>query len=501
MNTQYKTAFIIVMSMLAGAGIMFVSGSHMESSTTQEVGREDKKPDYWVAPMDANYRRDRPGKSPMGMDLVPVYENMDSPGTVEISPNVVNNIGVRIVPVERKQLRNKIKTVGYIQYDEDKLIHIHPRVSGWVERLYVGASGDEIKKGQALYSLYSPELVNAQEELLLALSRNNSRLVRAAEDRLRSLKLSDQLIRSIKQSKQAQKNVTFYAQQDGVIDNLKIREGFYVEPGITIMSIGELDEVWVEAEVFERQASIVRDGLPVSMSLDYIPERVWEGKIDYIYPSLDAKTRTLRVRLRFENKDKTLKPNMFAQVIIHVDSPQDVIVVPREALIRSEDQDRVVLALGKGRFKSIEVQTGQRDERHVAISQGLQLGDRVVVSAQFLLDSESSKNSDFMRMNHTATKPMEGKGEAVGNTVEAQGLVNDINVEQRVANISRDAITQWQRPPMTMDFVVEESLDISRLKKGQRVNFTLAVIEDQFIIQAIHDQTEKATTGKEFSHD
>lgn len=405
MNKNYKTMLMVVVSMLVGAGIMSTFGNRMPMNGTQNTAaagstKKDKEPDYWVAPMDANYRRDKPGKSPMGMDLIAVYANSDSPGTVRINADVVNNIGVRTAAVESKRLHSKIKTVGYVQYDEERLVHIHPRVSGWVERLYVGATGDEVKQGQALYSLYSPELVNAQEELVLALSRNNARLAQAAEERLRSFKINKQFIQAIKKNKRVQKTVTFYAQKDGVIENLNIREGFHVKPGMTIMSIGTLDHVWVEAEVFERQVSLVTKDLPVTMTLDYMPERKWQGKIDYVYPSLDAKTRTLRVRLRFENKDKILKPNMFAQVIIHADSLQETIVVPNQALIRSEEQDRVVLALGEGRFKSIAVQVGQRDDEFVAVRKGLQVGDEVVISAQFLLDSESSKSSDFLRMDH-----------------------------------------------------------------------------------------------------
>ena len=236
---------------------------------------------------------------------------------------------------------------------------------------------------------------------MLALSRSNQRLARAAEDRLHALQLSKKLIQQIKKNRQVEKTVTFYAKQSGVVDNLNIREGFYVKPGVNIMSIGALDNVWVEAEIFERQAALVKAGLPVTMSMDYLPERKWQGEIDYVYPSLDEKTRTLRVRLRFSNQDKVLKPNMFTQVIIHADSLQEVLLVPQQAVIRSADQDRVVMALGEGRFKSVAVQIGQRDDQHIAIIKGLEEGDKVVVSAQFLLDSESSKSSDFQRMNHS----------------------------------------------------------------------------------------------------
>jgi len=286
-----------------------------------------------------------------------------------------------------------------VQYDEDRLIHIHPRVEGWIEKLHVKAAGDPVAIGQPLYELYSPQLVNAQEELLLALKRNNERLVQAAEDRLLALQLSPGFIGELKRERQVRQTITFRAPQNGVVDNLNIREGFYVKPGTTLMSIGALDDVWVEAEVFERQAALVAVGLPVTMTLDYLPGETWEGTVDYVYPSLDEKTRTLRIRLRFNNEAGTLKPNMFAQVLIRAGPSQDTLIIPREAVIRTGDQDRVVLALGAGRFKSIAVDLGRVDQQDAEILRGLQVGDRVVVSAQFLLDSESSKTSDFMRMH------------------------------------------------------------------------------------------------------
>jgi Cu(I)/Ag(I) efflux system membrane fusion protein len=362
------------------------------------------KPLYWVAPMDPDYRRDKPGKSPMGMDLVPVYAigaggADEGPGTIEISPEVVNNLGVRTAHVERRALSTRIRTVGYVQYDQDRLIHIHPRVEGWIEKLYVKAAGDPVVQGQPLYELYSPQLVNAQEEMLLSLKRNNQRLVQAAQDRLLALQLSASFIDELKRERQVRQTITFRAPQSGVVDNLNIREGFFVKPGTTLMSIGALDDVWVEAEVFARQAALVEVGLPVVMTLNYLPGKEWRGTVDYVYPSLDEKTRTLRLRLRFNNAAGILKPNMFAQVFIEAGRGEDALMIPREAVIRTGSQDRVVLALGAGRFKSVAVRLGQLDEQYSQILEGLKEGDMIVVSAQFLLDSESSKSSDFMRMH------------------------------------------------------------------------------------------------------
>ena len=339
----------------------------------------------------------------MGMDLVPVYPEAagnSEPGTVRISPNVVNNLGVRTDKVIRDAWHSEIRTVGYVSYNEDKLIHIHPRVAGWVETLYVKAAGNPVTADQPLYDLYSPELVNAQEEMLLAIKRKNRQLIEAAQARLRALQMSESFIERLISSGEVMQTVTFRAGRSGVVDNLAIREGFYVQPGTTMMSIGILDEVWVEAEIFERQAGEVKAGLAVTMTLDYLPGRRWEGEVDYVYPALDPKLRTAKVRLRFANKGGLLKPNMFAQVVIHGDTSADVLSVPREAVIRTGSQNRVVLALGEGRYKSVAVRLGRMGEQRMEILEGLEDGDSVVSSAQFLLDSESSKSSDFTRMSH-----------------------------------------------------------------------------------------------------
>ncbi|MFT5084449.1 MAG: Cu(I)/Ag(I) efflux system membrane fusion protein [Lentisphaeria bacterium] len=404
--------------LVVGAAVATLFATKTSETSGESVADEDEQQVlYWAAPMDANYQRDKPGLSPMGMQLIPVYQDeqgasLDGPGTVSISPNVVNNLGVRTAKAKKQSMYTTITTVGYVGYNQDKLVHIHPRVEGWVDKLYLKSAGDPVRKGQPLYDLYSPQLVNAQEELLLAMNRSANkqgpnRLIEAAKDRLKALQIDDDFIAQLMHKKQVKQTVRFYSPQSGVVDNLNIREGFFVGPGTTLMSIGALDEVWVEAEVFERQASLVEIGLPVTMTLDYLPGERWEGKVDYVYPTLDAKTRTARLRLKFANSNRTLKPNMYAQVEIHAHSADDVLVIPREALIRTGTQNRVVLAMGNGQFKSIAIGLGRLDGKFAEIKSGLSAGEAVVTSAQFLLDSESSKTSDFTRMHHQNDETLE----------------------------------------------------------------------------------------------
>ncbi|BDX05260.1 efflux RND transporter periplasmic adaptor subunit [Planctobacterium marinum] len=470
-----KPAVTLFATLITGAliGAGAVSLLQTPSSSSGAETSSEKQPLYWVAPMDANYRRDKPGKSPMGMDLVPVYEDDDetlSPGTVKIAPHVVNNLGVRTAPVQLAELNNAINTVGYVQYDEDKLLHIHPRVEGWIEKLFVKAEGDPVKKDAPLYTLYSPQLVNAQEEFVLALKRNDNALIAAARERLKALQLSNDFIGKLEQQRKVSQSVTFYAPQSGVIDALKTREGYFVQPGNTLMSIAQLEQVWVEAEVFERDTAVVVQGQPVSMTLDYLPGKVWQGEVDYIYPTLNPKTRTLRVRLTFDNPELLLKPNMFAQVVIHAhaQAQSDALLVPKESVIRTGKQDRVVLALGEGRFKSVAVTIGRVTANHIEILEGLEQSDEVVTSAQFLLDSESSKQSDFKRMNHDEEP----------DSLWMAGKVNDVMPGHRMVNISHEPAEAWGWPEMTMDFTVAQQVDINELEAGQSLHFEVTKTTD-----------------------
>lgn len=436
-NNKFSMGAGVVLGALITSGLFSLMS---DTAVNVADAAQEEKPLYWVAPMDPNYQRDKPGKSPMGMDLIPFYDNKAAgvdagPGSISISPDVVNNLGVRTALVESKVLQTEIKTVGYVKYDEDQLLHIHPRVQGWIDKLYVKAAGDPVKKGQALYEIYSPALVNAQEELVLVLERNNKRLVSAAEDRLKALQIPSKAISMLKKNRKVQQNVIFYSPQTGVVDNLNIRQGFYVKPGTSLMSIGALNQVWVEAEVFEEQAASVVEGLSVNMSLDYLPGKVWQGRVDYVYPTLDVKTRTLKVRLRFDNDNRELKPNMFAQVTIHTKTTGETLLIPKEAVIRTGLMDRAVLVLGEGRYKSVEVKLGRTSENFAEILMGLKEGERIVTSAQFLLDSESSKTSDFKRMNH-----VEDNAAKASDSVWTDATINSVMLDHRMVNVGHQAI-------------------------------------------------------------
>ncbi|MGI9247769.1 MAG: efflux RND transporter periplasmic adaptor subunit [Woeseiaceae bacterium] len=405
-----KNIVVIAFTIVAAIAIGVLIGRSMDSMPdvpTDSADGRAREVLYWVAPMDPNYRRDEPGKSPMGMDLVPMYadEVGGQRGVVSIDATIVNNLGVRTTKAERGQLSQRIETVGYVGYDEDTVQHVHTRVDGWIEKLATKATGDPVEKGQLLFELYSPTLVNAQEEYLVALRSSNKLLLKASKERLAALGVTGSEIARLDKDRTIRQRVRVYAQANGVIAHLGVREGIYVTPATEIMSVAELDRVWVLAEVFERQAAWVKPGQNAIVELDYLPGKTLQGTVDYVYPELDPKTRTLKVRLRFENAAQMLRPNMFARVTIQGDNTGEVVHVPREALIRGGSVDRVVVALGEGRFRAQPVEIGIESGDRVAIRKGISAGELVVVSGQFLIDSESNIDAALKRMDSSVEEP------------------------------------------------------------------------------------------------
>ncbi len=359
----------------------------------------------YVCPMHAQIIRDRPGSCPIcGMDLVPMQagdvtgQDRENP-VVDISPAVVNSMGVRTAKVVLGRLWRGINTVGYVNYDESRLSHVHLRTEGWIERLNVKSEGERVRRGEVLFELYSPALVTAQEEYLQALAVGNKPLIDASRERLLALGLTSGQVNGLRKSRKVSQRVSFHASQDGVVASLNVREGMYVKPVTEVLSLADLSSVWLLAEVFEQQSEWVKVGQPADVRLSYLPGRQGEGRVEYIYPSLNSKTRTLKVRLRFDNPDELLKPNMYADVTLYGGPKQGVLYIPREALIRTGTRQRVILALGEGRYQAREVVAGLESGEFVEIISGLAEGKEVVVSGQFLIDSEASLKASLMRMS------------------------------------------------------------------------------------------------------
>ncbi len=376
------------------------AGPAQESAVEHALKHLD--PTY-VCPMHSQIVRNEPGTCPIcGMVLVSVAVDGPMEGgqpVVSISPAVENNLGVRTAQVEHGALARRIDTVGYVDLDENRISHVHLRTEGWIERLMVKSEGERVETGQLLFEVYSPTLVNAQEEYLQAVATGNKALAVASRERLESVGVSPSQIKAIARAGKARQLTQVYAPQDGVVSALNVREGMYVKPATEVMTLADLSSVWLLAEVFERQAHWVQAGQPAEVRLSYAPGRQWEGLVEYVYPQLDLKTRTLKVRLRFDNPGEALKPNMFADVTLFAGPKGDVLSIPREALIRTGSEERVILALGDGRFQARRVTSGIESGDRVEIRQGLEEGEQVVTSGQFLIDSESSMKASLSRMS------------------------------------------------------------------------------------------------------
>ncbi|HAS6017651.1 efflux transporter periplasmic adaptor subunit [Vibrio vulnificus] len=481
-----KSLQIATVALLIGGALGFTANQYFNGHDMSAMAATDNKasnePLYWVAPMDPNYKRDKPGKSPMGMDLIPVYADdlagaNDKPGTVKIDPSVENNLGVKTAAVELAKLSPRIETVGYIAFDESQLWQTNVRVSGWVEKLYINAVGEQVKKGEALFTLYSPELVKAQEELLNAKRTGRDGLVKGATERLLSLGVDREQINQVIRRGKASQTIEIKALANGVIASLNIREGGYLSPAQAVISAGPLNEVWVDAEVFERQAHWLTNGSQASMTLDALPGKAWQGEVDYVYPILDPKTRTLRMRLKFANPNGELKPNMFANITLQPVSDSEVLTVPKSSVIRSGGMTRVVLAEGEGKYRSARIEIGREAGDKIEVLQGLTVNDRIVTSAHFMLDSESSQSADLSRINGV---------EAAAETAWAKGEITDLMADHGMLTINHQPVPEWNWPGMTMNFNAAQGVDLSALQKGQAIEFEMEKTpEGQYQIIAV----------------
>ncbi|WP_061007485.1 efflux RND transporter periplasmic adaptor subunit [Vibrio sp. CUB2] len=474
-----KTFKIATIALIVGGALgfganHFITGSaHDMSAMGGESAASSNDPLYWVAPMDPNYKRDKPGKSPMGMDLIPVYAEdlsgeKSAPGTITIDPSVENNLGVKTAKVTLEKLSPRIETVGYIAFDESLLWQTNVRVAGWVEKLYINAVGEKVKKGDVLFTLYSPELVKAQEELLNAYRTGRQGLVKGATERLVTLGVDRAQIKSITRRGKASQTIEIKAPADGVIASLNVREGGYLSPAQAVISAGPLDNVWVDAEVFERQAHWMKAGSQATMTLDAIPGNEWQGVVDYVYPILDPKTRTLRVRLKFPNPNGELKPNMFANIALQPVTDDAVLTIPKSSVIRSGGMTRVVLAEGDGKYRSARIEVGREAGEQIEVLQGLKQDDKIVTSAHFMLDSESSQSADLSRINGV---------EPEAETAWAKGEITDVMKDHRMLTINHQPVPEWDWPGMVMNFTLADGVEMGDLKKGQAIEFEMQKTE------------------------
>lgn len=409
-------------------------------------GPQERKILYWRAPMDPSYISDKPGKSPMGMDLVPVYAEEAVAGPqITIDPATIQNMGIRTTVVGRGPLIKTIRTVGRVDYDEEGVTFIDTKFEGWIERLHVDETGVQVNQGDPLFAVYSPKLYSAQEEYLAALrgverlsesimpeARDQAeRLVEAARVQLKYFDISDAQIDELRRTREITKTLTINSPASGIVTEKMALEGMYVKPGMRLYTLADLSTVWVYVDVYEYQLPWVRIGQDATMTLPYLPGRTYEGEVVYVYPYLEEQTRVIKVRLEFPNPELALKPGMYATVTLKSELEREAVLVPREAYIDSGVRRVAFLALPGGKFQPREIDVGvEAEDGMVEVRQGLEPGDRVVVSGQFLLDAESKLKEAIEKMLSAKNAPMQGSAAEVPSPSAMEHGTHEMTPEQ-----------------------------------------------------------------------
>lgn len=458
-----------IAAVAASAGYRYAGVNH-----PAEVANAERKVLYWYDPMYPQQKFDKPGKSPfMDMQLVPKYagEAADA-GTVSISPQMVQNLGVRSAEATSGSLEQRFEAVGAVAYNERGVVQLQARASGFVEKLHARAPLDPVARGAPLVEILYPEWAGAQDEFLFLL-KNNSSLAPAARQRLVLLGMSEPEIAAVEREGKVRARVTLTAPIAGVIAELGVREGMTVTPGSALFKIVDLSTVWVNAEVPETQAGWLRPGSPVQARVAAYPDTVFEGRVGAILPEVSTATRTVRSRVELANPGGRLKPGMFATLSFRRQPGKAAVLVPSEAVIRTGTRDVVIVALGDGRFRATQVEVGAESGGQSEIRKGLAAGDKVVLSGQFLIDSEASLSGTLARL--------EGNHTGVGKVVRLDAAEGSVELDH-------EPIASLQWPAMSMGFIVSDKRQLAALKPGDRVQFELRAQPDKdgsYVIERI----------------
>jgi len=366
--------------------------------STKSAAVSTKKALYCIDAMNPTHKFDKPGKAPDGMYLVPVYDDgggsakstVNGYANVKVTSDRQQLIGVQTGMTELRSLGRNVRTVGRVAVDETRLYKITTKFDGYIEKLYVNVTGQQIRKGQPLFSVYSPDLLSTQQEYLLAMraAKQSPSLLEAAHQRLLLWDISNAEIRELERTGKARKSITIYSPTNGFVLNKLAVEGARVTAGEPLFEIANLDHIWIQADVYESELPFVRIGAPATTTLSYLPGRTWKGRVTFIAPTVDPMTRTVKVRSEFENADGALKPDMFGDVVIEQPARQ-VVVVPDSAVLQTGTRSIVFIVKADGTFEPREVSVGTKSEQFYEVRSGLAAGEKVVTQANFLVDSES----------------------------------------------------------------------------------------------------------------
>lgn len=447
---------------------------------------------YWYDPMVPNQKFDKPGKSPfMDMMLEPKYANENSDGEeggVAISSQTAQNLGIRLAKVSTQSFGESFSAVGRIEPDERRFYAVQTRIPGFVERLYVRAVGDPVSKGQKIAEIYAPDLLAAQQEYLALLGltsvdRDNS-LKQAARNRLKLLGMTEGEITAITKTGKSSPRFGVYAPASGIATELGVREGGQLMAGSSLVQISDLSQVWMMAEVPERDAVRLKPGMTADVQLQSLPGEVFKGKVGYLYPMLNDTSRTLQVRIELPNKGNRLRPGMYANVEF-TGQTHEALSVPTESIIATGKRKVVIVKQANG-YRPAEIQTGRERENYTEILSGLNKDEEVVVSGQFLIDSEASLSGVLARLvqqdkaqGQPTDQPMSNRlmTDKANSPAEklptGHGKVIDVEPKSNHVTLYHEPIVALGWPSMTMGFKVKDSKQLSNLKAGDEVEFDL----------------------------
>jgi len=383
----------------------------------EEDKPKEKKVLFYRNPMNPAITSPVPAQDEMGMDYIPVYAEGDSggaepAGTVKIDAVTVQNIGVRTARAEQRTLSKEIRAVGRVAFNEERLARLHPKTDGWIDELFIDKTGEQVNKDTILLSFYSPQLVSSQQEYLLALKNYETlddspfedirmgaaELVRSSRERLELMDVPEHQIAELEKTRKIKKNLHIHSPFDGIVMKVGMRDGQYVTPATELYMLADLRKIWVYVDIYENEMPWVAQGDTGEMTVEAIPGKVYTGKVTYIYPYMESKTRTNRIRLEFDNEDLKLKPEMFAEVTLKASKQIDAIVVPSEAIVRSGVSDQVFVVRAPGKFEPRKVVLGVSAKGLTQILSGVKAGEEVVTSSQFLIDSESKLREATAKM-------------------------------------------------------------------------------------------------------
>ena len=485
-------SIVIAALIVSGAGYWYLSRSSTEAGDVNKA-KSERTVLYWHDPMVPGQKFDKPGKSPfMDMQLVPKYADEMADDGVKIQAQIAQNLGIRLAPAESASFGDALAAVGRIEADEHRLYAVQTRLPGFVERLYVRAVGDVVGRNQKLADIYAPELLGAQQEFLalLKLEIPDAETIRAAaRTRLKLLGMAESEIAAIARNGKANPRFGVYAPASGFVTELGVRQGAQIMPGANLMQLADLSTVWLIAEVPERDAGRIKPGEAVEARLESLPGETIAGRVGLIYPTLDAATRSVRVRIELPNRQGKLRPGMFASVEL-AGQVRQALSVPTESVIATGTRKVVIVKAGDS-FRPVAVETGLERGGKTEILKGLAAGENVVVSGQFLIDSEASLAGVLARLSATASAP--GTLPMSTAKTSVRGKVTEIDLKAGRITLEHEPIPALNWPSMTMGFKVRDPESISTLKANDAVEFELSPKPEDgdYVIERIAPQGAK----------